>query len=171
MPSRPSYFHRLSSAIGELKRLETPWVDRRAIEELLSVSKAGAWRVMRRCGAEDGPGGALVCRREGLIAALEALETTGEWRQEARRRARVETYLTEIAEFARSRKTKIADGGKASELISSRFRKLPAGVELTPRRLIVEFTGAQDFLEKVGAVIFALQNDFDAMRDFIDGRR
>lgn len=169
MPSRPSYFHRVSAAIGELKACNVPWVDRRMIEELLGVSKAVAWRVMRRCGAQDGPGGALVCSRDDVIAALEALEASGEWRQESRRRERMETYLAQMAEFARSRNTPVASGGKASAMVSSRFRKLPPGVELTPQRLTVEFAGAQDFLEKVGSVIFALQNDFDEMRAFIEG--
>jgi len=155
--------------VAELKAYSVPWVDRRMIEELLGISKAGAWRVMRRCGAQDGPGGALVCPREELIAALEALEASGEWRQENRRRERMETYLAHMAEFARSRNTPVASGGKASAMVSTRFGKLPAGVELTPRRLTVEFAGAQDFLEKVGSVIFALQNDFDAVRAFIEG--
>lgn len=169
MPSRPSYFHRVSAAVTELKAGRTPWVDRRMIEELLGISKAGAWRVMRRCGAQEGPGGALVCPREELIAALETLEASGEWRQENRRRERIETYLAQMAEFARSRKTRIVSGGKASAMVSSRFGKLPAGVELTPRRLTVEFSSPQEFLERIGSVIFALQNDFDAVRAFIEG--
>jgi hypothetical protein len=171
MPARPVYFHRLSAAVEELKRSATPWVDRRTVEELLGISKAGAWRLMRRCGAEDGPGRALVCRREELIGALEAIAESGEWREEARRRDRIEAYLTEMAQFAHSRKTAVASQRKASELLDSRFRRLPGGVELTPERLTVEFSGAQDFLQKIGSVIFALQNDFDAVRDFIEGRR
>ena len=138
---------------------------------MLCVSKAGAWRIMRRCGAQDGPGGALMCAREELIAALEALEASGEWRQETRRRKRVETYLARMAEFARSRNTRIASGGTASAIVSSRFGKLPPGVELSAGKLTVEFTGTQDFLEKVGSVIFALQNDFEAVRCFIEGTR
>jgi hypothetical protein len=171
MPARPAYFHRLSDAIGELKRWKTPWVDRRAIEELVGVSKAGAWRLMRRCGAEEGPGHALVCRRDDLVAALEAIEQTGESRQEVGRRVRLEAYLDEMAVFAKSRQSRIASERKASELLSSRFSKLPAGVELTPRSLTIEFLGAEDFLQKMGSVIFALQNDFEAIREFIEGRR
>ncbi len=170
MPARPVYFHRLSDAIEELSHFQVPWVDRQTIEQLLGTSKASAWRLMRKCGAEDGPGHTLVCRREGLISALKAVAESGEWRQESRRRQRVETYLSEMAEFARSRQTPVASHGKASELLDSRFGNLPRGVELTPSRLTVEFSGAQDFLQKIGSVIFALQNDFDTVRDFIEGR-
>lgn len=168
MPARPHYFHRLSDAIAELRRSTAEWVDRRMLEEALGISKPVAWRLMRRFGAEDGPGHALVCRREELIRALEAYADTGEFRQEAQRRRRMDAYLLEMAEFARSRKTQVAADRKASELLSSRFAKLPPGVEMTPRRLTVDFTGAEDFLQKIGSVVFALQNDFEAMRDFME---
>jgi hypothetical protein len=168
MPARPFYFHRLSDAIEELKRWDAAWIDRRMLQELLGLSKAVAWRLMRRCGAEEGPGHALMCRREGLIEALEELRATGECRREAGRRDRVEAYLRQMAEFARSRKTPVAAEGKASELMASRFGKLPAGVALTPRRLTLEFAGPEDFLQKIGSVIFALQNDFEAIREFIE---
>lgn len=168
MPARPFYFHRLSDAIAELRRSTAEWVDRRMLEETLGISKPVAWRLMRRCGAEEGPGHALVCWREELIRALEEYAESGEFRQEARRRGRVEAYLLEMAEFALSRKTQVAADRKASELLSSRFGKLPRGVEMTPRRLTVDFSDPEDFLQKIGSVIFALQNDFDAVREFIE---
>ena len=171
MAARPVYFHRISEALAELRRGGPPWIDRRRVEELLGVSKAGAWRLMKRCGAEEGPGGALVCRREELIGALEALAESSEWRQEARRRNRLETYLAEMAKFVQSRETSVASDRQAAELLASHFGRLPAGVELTAVRLTVEFSGAQDFLRKIGSVIFALQNDFEAIRDFIEGHR
>jgi hypothetical protein len=46
--------------------------------------------------------------------------------------------------------------------------KLPPGVELTPGRLTVDFFGTENFLEKVGAIVFALQNDYEAITEFIE---
>jgi hypothetical protein len=39
MPSAPLYSHRLAQAIKVLSSLDIEWIDRRALEEILSVSK------------------------------------------------------------------------------------------------------------------------------------
>lgn len=168
MPAKPFYFRQIPVAVEALRRLESDWIDRRTIEETLGVSKTVAWRILRRCGARDGPGNTLVCPRDGLIAALVAWQGDGDYQHEIRRRDRISGYLDKLAEFGRSRRTKVAEDRKAAELLSSRFGRLPAGIELTPRRLTVDFSSPQEFLERVGAVIFALQNDFDAVRNFIE---
>jgi hypothetical protein len=168
MPAMPAYFHRVGDAIAALQQDSSDWVDRKAVEEALGVSKTVAWRIMRQCGAVDGPGNTLVCRRDGLIEALQKLQTTGKFERETRRRERVSAYLEHLAQFGRTRRTTVAERGRALELISSRFGKLPDGVTLTPRKLSVEFSTPEQFLEKVGAVIYALQNDFEAVREFIE---
>ena len=168
MPAKPFYFRQIPAAAEALRRVEGDWIDRRTVEEALGVSKTVAWRILRRCCAEDGPGNTLVCRREEFISALEAWQKGGEYRHEIRRRDRVAEYLDRLAEFGRSRRTKVAENRKAAELLGSRFGRLPAAVELTPRRLTIDFSSPQEFLERMGAVIFALQNDFDAVRAFIE---
>lgn len=151
-----------------LERLPSDWVDRRGVEEALGVSKTVAWRIMRHSGAVEGPGNTLICPKSELLASLARLQATGEFAREARRRERVSGYLEHLAQFGRSRRTTIAVREKASELVSARFGKLPAGVELRPRKLTVEFATPEEFLERIGAVIFALQNDFEAVREFIE---
>jgi len=169
MPARPAYFHRISEALEVLRRLETEWIDRRTLEETLCVSKTVAWRIMRRCGAAGGPGGALVCRRPELIEALESLERSPACDREIRRRGRVELRLTQLLAAARSQHVLVAPRDRGAELLSTRFSKLPPGVELAPGRLTVDFAGTADFLEKVGAVVFALQNDYEAISSFTEG--
>ena len=168
MPAKPFYFRQIPATLEALRQLESDWIDRRTVEETMGVSKTVAWRILRRCGAREGPGNTLVCRRVELIAALQAWQEDGEYRQEIRRRDRVSEYLDRLAEFGRARRTKVAEDRKAFELLNSRFGRLPAGVELTPRRLMVEFSSPQEFLERIGSVIFALQNDFEAVRQFIE---
>jgi len=151
-----------------LKQLDSDWIDRRAVEELLGVSKTVAWRILRACGGEDGPGSTLVCRRERLIHAFTRMLSTGEVEREVRRRDRVSAYLDRLGELGRAKRTQIATHRKAEELLNSRFAALPAGVEFTPRRLVLAFSSPEEFLEKMGAVIFALQNDFESIRTFIE---
>ena len=56
-------------------------------------------------------------------------------------------------------------------LLSARFNSLPSGVELTPTELKITFAGTDDFLQKVGALVYALQNDLEAVSEFIDHPR
>ena len=73
-----------------------------------------------------------------------------------------------MAETGRSRRIQVAAESRAAGLLDSRWQELPPGVELTPRRLTVEYSSPEEFLEKVGAIIFALQNDYEAIREAIE---
>jgi hypothetical protein len=167
MPSAPLYSHRLSEAIATLSLLEMEWIDRRALEEILAVSKWTAWRLMKACGASEGPGGALAMRRVELIERLETLRQEGRVVQENARHSRLETYLDSMARFAGTKK-EIARDEAARELVSTRFASLPPGVELTPSALRIEFAGTEDFLAKFGAVVYALHNDYERITGFIE---
>ncbi len=169
MPTVPTYIHRLAEGIRALESLQTEWIDRRSLEETLGVSKWTAWRILKQCGAEPGPGGALMCRRVDLIDRLQRLEQHGPHKAEIDRRARVERYLDNMVRFASSKHTQIVRGNQATlALLSSRFSSLPPGVELTPTALTIAFHGTEDFLHKVGALVYTLQNDFEAVSEFIE---
>jgi hypothetical protein len=168
MPARPAYFHRLTEALDVLVRLETEWIDRKTLQETLGVSKTVAWRILRFSGATTGPGNTLVCRRDSLLQALRALQTTGAYEHEIRRRSHLELNFAQLLQAARSRHIQVAPTARSLELVSTRFRQLPAGIELTPGRLTIDFVGTEDFLKKIGALVFALQNDYEAISGFIE---
>jgi hypothetical protein len=168
MPATPLYIHRLDAGLEALSATGGDWVDRRGVEEALGVSKWTAWRILKRCGAEDGPGGSLVCRREELIRRLRDLREHGAFAPEIERRKRVERYLDQIARFSTQKHAEIARNDVANAILSANFGDLPAGVDLQKTELRIRFSGSADFLQKFGAVLFALQNDFDQVRDFMD---
>ena len=168
MPARPSYFHRLDDALTALRMLGTEWVDRRMVEEVLGVSKTVAWRILRQCGASDGPGNTLVCQRSALMTALERWQTTQEYVSEIRRRNRLDDYLLRLAQMAHDKQVRVVADTRAVEMVSSRLKTLPPGVDLIPGRLTIEFSGTEDFLEKVGAVVYALQNDLERISALIE---
>jgi hypothetical protein len=168
MPAQPAYFHRLTDALDVFRRISVEWIDRRTLQETLGVSKTVAWRILRQCGGIGGPGNTLVCRRPELIEALERLQQTGHYTREIRRRERVESQLAELLTAARSRHIQITTEHRAGDLVSTRFGKLPPGIDLTPERLTIEFAGVEEFLRKVGAVVFALQNDYELICSFIE---
>jgi hypothetical protein len=167
MPSAPLYVHRLEEAMEALSRLEMEWIDRRTLEELLAVSKWTAWRLLKACGASEGPGGALTIQRAELIERLRQLREDGRVAIEAARRTRLETYLEGMARFAGARKEIVRDEA-ALELVSTKLASLPPGVELSCSELRIEFDGTEDFLAKFGAVVYALHNDYQRIREFIE---
>lgn len=52
-------------------------------------------------------------------------------------------------------------------LISSRSVNLQTGIEFTPGSLHVEFQGRKEFLTRLGAALFALENHTDRVLDFV----
>ncbi len=171
MPAQPLYIHRLSDGIEALEALEADWVDRRALEEALGIGKWTAWRILRRCGAREGPGRGLVCRKEDLIVRLRRVQQDRRFEPEIQRRRRVEAYLDGMARFVSQRHKSIARDALAEQLVSSRFQALPDGVDLRSGELRIQFAGAEDFLRKFGAVVFALHNDYEAVAEFLEKSR
>lgn len=168
MPAKPSYSHRLAPGICFLETLDTPWVDRRQLEEALGVSKTVAWRILRQCGAESGPGGALVCHRTSLLDRLRQLQTDGGIHErEIRRRDRLERLLENLRPSVIANLTPVARDREAIQMLSSTFRKLPGNVTLQPGSLHIDFTGPEDFLKAMGALIFALHNDYEEIHSFL----
>ena len=168
MPALPLYLHRLADAIATLDALPQDWIDRRTLEEALAVSKWTAWRILKHAGASDGPGNTLVCRRENLLAQLRALAEDRRFAPEIARHQRLDSYLASIARFSRSQHQKIARDQAAETLLNTRFRNLPSGVELRPGELRIAFSGTAEFLERFGAMVYALQNDFEKIQEFIE---
>jgi hypothetical protein len=168
MPAAPLWVHRLEDTLPLIASLPHELIDRRTLEELLGVGKWTAWRILRRCGAEEGPGGALVCSRDRLVQRLRAIQQDGRCAPEIARRQRTERYLDGMLEYATRKHKEIARETAATALVSSRFGDLPAGVDLQPRELRITFSGTNDFLQKFGAVVFALKNDFERLSEFID---
>ncbi len=170
MPASPTYGHRIPAALDALRQSTCEWIDRRQLGALLGVSKTVAWRVLRHCGGEAGPGGALVCGRAALIDRLEELRREGgPLDLEIRRHNRLADFLQQIRPQVLAHLTDVARDEQALEMLSSRFQSLPANVVLTRSSLHIDFSGANELLEAVGTLIYALHNDFERIRDYIEG--
>src|SRR3954469_11545683 len=116
MPAAPLWIHRLADALPTLASLPRELIDRRTLEEILGVGKWTAWRILRQCGAEDGPGGALVCRRDALVERLRAGQQGGRLAPEIARRQRVERYLDGMLVYASRKHKEIAHDTAAEAL-------------------------------------------------------
>lgn len=166
MPAVPLYVHRLAAGVAALEAFPGDLIDRRTLEEALGVGKWTAWRIMKRCGADEGPGGCLVCGRQQLVAQLRRIQQG--CAPEIARRDRLEQYLDSIVRSASRQHKEVARNRAAESLVSTRFGQLPPGVELAPGELRIAFFGTEDFLQKFGAVVYALHNDFEKIQEFIE---
>jgi hypothetical protein len=157
-------------ALPALRNSTEEWIDRRGVEELFGCSKTVAWRILRHCGVEPGPAGALACRREELLQRLEAVACDGgPIEREMHRILRVEALLDHVRPEVIANLTRVAREDQGLALVNSRFGNLPANVTLTPTSLHIDFFGTEDFLQAIGAVVFALNNDYEAISGFIEG--
>jgi hypothetical protein len=75
--------------------------------------------------------------------------------------------LQQLLQFASRSRIDVARHEAARDILSSRFSHLPPGVDLQPRELRIQFEDPQEFLEKFGAVVFALQNDYEQIAELI----
>ena len=121
---------------------------------MISLPFSGATRLQA---SKNSP---LVVPRIQFLAWLESIERTGLVEQLAvQHEERMET-VRQAADLKHTRKVLVASAGStADELRNTRFGDLPPGVELTAKSLHIDFYGTEDFLQKFGAVVFALQND------------
>lgn len=170
MPAKPAYCRNLPQGIAILKKLKTEWVGRKELEDALEISKTVSWRLMRQCGGVVGPGAALICRREDLIYRLESLlQDGGKVQFEVKRRERLAEYLEEIRPEVIAVRTKVIPDPKAAGLVATRLESLPDGVTLTREKLEIEFRNPEEFLSRMGAMIYALKNDYESIVKFIRG--
>jgi hypothetical protein len=169
MPAKPVYAHLIPELLQQLEGGDREWVDRRYLEEALGISKTVAWRLLRRLGAEEGPGNTLVLSRQDAVERVRRLQAEGgAIHHEVRRRSKLEQYLEGMRSYVAAQRTTVAADDRAIGLVNTRFGKLPANITLTPRKLQIEFQNTEEFLRAFGAVVFALNNDYEAIRDFID---
>ncbi len=168
MPAKPAYCRNLPQGISVLKNLRTEWVGRKELEDALELSKTVSWRLMRQCGGVVGPGAALICRREDLIYRLEhLLQDGGKVQFEVERRERLAEYLDEIRPEVVAVRTKVIPDRKAAGLVATRLTSLPEGVTLTRDKLEIQFANPEEFLSRIGAMIYALNNDYQSIVKFI----
>jgi len=171
MPLKPSYCRDLPQGIETLAASSSEWVGRKDIEIALRVSKTVAWRLMRHCGGVLGPGNTLLCRRQSLIQKLnQLLADGGKIEYEVRRRERLVAYLENIRPQVIASRTKVVPDQDALALVNSRFASLPPNIALTAESLHIDFHGTEEFLAAIGAVIYALNNDYEAVNRFIEAK-
>lgn len=162
MPAQPLWFHRLDDAIAILESAAdaADWIDRRSVQALLGVSSTVAWRILKAAGSSPGPGGALAIPRSHFLAALRRWRASETVVRESSRRRRVAREIEELATQWRSRQVQVSP-----EIRRSRADQLAPGVSLEPGQLVFRFVTPEELVAQLGSILFALQRDWDQMRE------
>ena len=161
-----SYLHRLPAAVKALEALPASQIiGREWISQHLGVSKGTALRIIAEAGSRF-YANLLVTDVARLVLFFVAEIRSPELRQ----RIRTAQSLEDMARSVSQRQRVVAGQADASRLKHTLFKSLfeTPGVSLTRSRLAIDFAGMEDFLRKFGLIIYALQNDFDEMREFLD---
>ncbi len=132
-------------------------VDRSSIETLLGVRRRRAILILHQCDASP-RGRELLASREAVVAFLERQDHEAALHRERERQQQVAEALGQ------------ARRGLALPRISLPHQRptltlagLPEGIHLTQGNLSVDFTGAQDLVEKLFTVAQAFADDYESL--------
>jgi hypothetical protein len=87
----------LADSLASVERLDVVWVDRALLQEVLGCSQTEAWRILKRLGAEPGPGGALVLAKDAFLERVRQYLADDRVTFEQRRRQRLEQALDALS--------------------------------------------------------------------------
>ncbi len=142
MPARPRWFTEIPEIVTVLEAIDTPVIDRAGLERIFRVRRRRATQLMRAFGGYQA-GRTYLVDRMRLIAQLREIAGSNAFAFELRRRQR----LTESLEAVRPRRAAAITIGTAAELAAPPLP--PAGVQLSPGTLRIDFNQPIDLLQKL----------------------
>ncbi|MDQ2842409.1 MAG: hypothetical protein M3Y72_15460 [Acidobacteriota bacterium] len=168
MPDKPLWLPRLPHAIATLERSPLPWVDRHTLEELLGVGRRRAQQILSPL-ATPSNGHTGIVDRTVLLAYLRRVAAGETAHYEQKRRQRLWRDLEQDRQ--RWAKTPPAFVEVSPEILHSVYKKefdgLPAGVDLSPGRILITFDLPDQALEKLLALALAIGQNRDAFDDLV----
>ena len=160
MPLQPQWLLQLPEIIAELAAMDSPVIDRAALERLFGVRRRRAIEMIGGFGGYQ-VGRTFVVDRQNLIAALEQMRQGGQFRFERHRKEKLTRELERVRRFRAAARVSIP---VEKEDLQSKAAGLPPGVCLEAGRLTVTFATVEDLLRKLYSLGQAAANDFEAFK-------
>ena len=167
MPLHSAWISRIESILESLRAIDSPWLDRRAMENLFRVKPRRAQQIMRELATVELIGKNTVVRREELIGRLEGLargEQVVAWRRQRQRAA------DEIVQAQAEAATRQMPVPEAPGRLRRRVDALPATVHLSPGRLEVRFANIPDLWRQLGELAGAAAADPDTFLEAVTAK-
>jgi len=159
MPAKPAWLLHIPEIVAQLDAFDVPVVDRAIVERLFGLRRRRAIELLHRFGGYQA-GRTFLIERRLFIDHLRRLSEGEEFDEEVRRKRRLGDAVDELRRSQAAAQVVIPVRAEFARRVS----ELPAGVELRPGRLSVDFSGAEDLLSKLYELSQAAARDFDRFR-------
>ena len=154
MPAAPSWTSRLPEILGTLAGMGQQLINRPAVEKLLNVRPRRASQILQICQTQK-IGASALTDAATLLAWLRHQQEKDETQFEVRRRSSLASQL----EGMRKERAAALLVEAPTTVVLTEFESLPAGVNVEPGRVSVEFESPNEGLRKLLALAMAIRND------------
>ncbi len=158
MPAKAQWLLRVPEILAELSALDVPIVDRAVCERLFRLRRRRAIDLIRFFGGYQS-GRTFLLDRPKLIAQLEQIRDSPDFKMEWRRKERLAERLDAMRRLQAGTRVAIA---VEPEVLRQRLPDLPEGVGLSPGELYIQFRSSEELLTKLFALAQAIANDYEA---------
>ncbi|MGA3039325.1 MAG: hypothetical protein ABSF54_00895 [Bryobacteraceae bacterium] len=165
MPAKAQWLLRVPEILAELSALDVPVLDRAVCERLFRLRRRRAIDLIRRFGGYQA-GRTFLVDRPKLVAQLEQIRDSPDFKMEWRRKERLAERLEAIRRLQTGARVAIA---VEPETLSRRLPDLPPGVGLSPGELHIQFQSSEELLSKLFALAQAIANDYEAFEKRTSG--
>jgi len=169
MPAKAQWLLRVPEILAELEAMDVPVVDRAVCERLFRLRRRRAIDLIRCFGGYQA-GRTFLVDRPKLIAQLEQIRDSPDFKLEWRRKERLSEKLDAMRRLQAGARVAIAVEPQA---LRQRLPDLPPGVGLSPGALHIQFQSSEELLSKLFALAQAIANDYEAFekRTSVDSER
>jgi hypothetical protein len=157
MPAKAQWLLRVPEILEELRALDVPVVDRAVCERLFRLRRRRAIDLLRCFGGYQA-GRTFLIDRPKLVAQLEQIRDSSDFKMEWRRKERLADRLEAMRRLQAGARVAIP---MEAEAMSQRWPDLPAGVGLSPGVLHIQFQSSEELLSKLFALAQAIANDYE----------
>jgi len=158
MPAKAQWLLRVPEILVELAAMDVPILDRAACERLFRLRRRRAIDLIRCFGGYQA-GRTFLVDRPRLVAQLEQIRDSPDFKMEWRRKERLAERLDAIRRLHLGARVAIA---VEPETLGRRLPDLPPGVRLSPGALHIQFDSSEELLSKLFALAQAIANDYEA---------
>ncbi len=164
LPTKPAWFHRVDSILGELNQLKSSHLDRLTIQRLFGVRERRARQLMAGLPYLQ-LGNAVGVERQALIDRLQNTAESSRFQWEVSRRARVSETLETVRKHLAARRQGVP---AAADVRDRMVGDLAPGIELRPRELRISFEDAEDLAAKLFELSQAMANDWQVFQKLVE---
>lgn len=160
MPAKPRWWLRIPEILPALENLDAPWLDRAAIEQVFGLRRRRAIELLHVFGGFQ-VGRMFLVDRQKVLDQLHGNSRGEEFRWERKRRRRLSEALSEARQYSQAARVKIP--------VLEPSPGLPAGVNIEPGRMVIEFQSVEDLLAKCYAMVQVAACDYVYFQQIIQG--